>query len=65
MSDQNKHLTDEGLLRAARAVGCNDPLMQQLADRIEALRGGMAAIKMNPSLHSCQMIATLSLDSAR
>ncbi|UOA14479.1 hypothetical protein [Sulfitobacter dubius] len=65
MSDQNKHLTDDDLLRAARNIGCNDPLMQQLADRVEALRGGMAAIKMNPSLHSCQMIATLSLDNAR
>lgn len=65
MLDQSKYLTDEDLLREARDLGCRDPLVQQLADRVEALRGGMAAIKMNPSLHSCQMIATLSLDSAQ
>lgn len=65
MLNQDKHLTDEDLLREARDLGCRDPLMQQLADRVEALRGGMAAIKLNPSLASCQLIATQSLEGAR
>ncbi|MFG6535755.1 hypothetical protein [Sulfitobacter sp. CS16] len=65
MLDQNKHLTDEDLLREACDLGCRDQLVQQLADRVEAMRSGMVAIKMNPSLHSCQMIATLALDSAQ
>ncbi|MEP3688138.1 MAG: hypothetical protein ABJN05_13715 [Sulfitobacter dubius] len=62
MLDQDKHPTDQALIREARELGCNDELMQQLADRVEALRGGMAAIKRNPSLASCQLIATQSLE---
>ncbi|WP_280322901.1 hypothetical protein [Sulfitobacter faviae] len=62
MPDQNNHSTDEDLLRMARELGCNDDLMQRLADRLEALRGGMAAIKINSSLASCQLIATQSLE---
>lgn len=53
---------DISLLREAREIGVNDLLMLRLADRIEALRGCMAAIKRNPSLASCQLIATQSLE---
>ncbi|UWR30412.1 hypothetical protein K3758_02455 [Sulfitobacter sp. W002] len=53
--------SDHALLKAARELGCNDPLVQSLADRIEALRGGMSAIGMSPSLSSCHLIATQSL----
>ncbi|MFG6566714.1 hypothetical protein [Sulfitobacter sp. 1A13679] len=59
------HPTDQDLIREARDLGCRDPLVLQLADRVEALRGGMAAIKRNPSLASCQLIATQSLEGAR
>lgn len=58
-------LTDQDLIREARDLGCRDPLVQQLADRMEALRGGMAAIKRNPSLASCQLIATQSLEGGQ
>lgn len=57
VTDENDH----ALLKAAREIGCNDPLVQQLADRLEALRGGMSAIGMSPSLSSCHLIATQSL----
>jgi|GEM_PF-4688465 len=49
---------DRALLKAAREIGCNDPLVHRLADRLEALRGGMSAIGMSPSLSSCHLIAT-------
>ena len=65
MLDQDTHPTDEDLIREARETGCNDPLVHQLADRVESLRGGMAAIKRNPSLASCQLIATQSLEGER
>ncbi|KZX99021.1 MULTISPECIES: hypothetical protein [unclassified Sulfitobacter] len=55
-------LNDHELIREARELGCNDNLMQQLADRVEALRGGLEAIKRNPSLASCQLIAAQSLE---
>lgn len=57
VADDNDH----ALLKAVRELGCNDPLVQQLADRLEALRGGMSAIGMSPSLSSCHLIATQSL----
>ena len=53
--------SDHALLKAAREIGCNDPLVQSLADRIEALCGGMSAIGMSSSLSSCHLIATQSL----
>lgn len=53
--------SDQALLKAARELGCNDPLVQSLADRIEALRGGMSAIGMTSSLGSCHLIAAQSL----
>lgn len=56
-----KYIEDRELIAMAREIGCNDDMVQRLADRIEALRGGMAAIKMNPSLASCQLIASQSL----
>lgn len=53
--------SDHALLKAAREIGCNDPMVQQLADRLEALRAGMSAIGMSSSLSSCHLIATQSL----
>jgi hypothetical protein len=57
VADDNDH----ALLKAAREIGCNDPLVQQLADRLEALRVSMTAIGMSSSLSSCHLIATQSL----
>tara|TARA_Y100000780_G_scaffold193928_1_gene183018 strand:+ start:206 stop:433 length:228 start_codon:yes stop_codon:yes gene_type:complete len=53
--------SDHALLKAARELGCNDPLVQRLADRLEALRGSMSAIGMTASLNSCHLIAAQSL----
>lgn len=57
-----KKMSDIELLKEARDLGCNDLLVLELAARIEALRGAMAAIKQSPSLASCQLIATQSLE---
>lgn len=55
----SKPPSDAELLRQARDRG--DDLALRLAARVEALRGCMAAIKRNPSLASCQLIAVQSL----
>lgn len=53
---------DIQLLKEARELGCNHDLVQQLADRVEALRGSMVAISMATSWSTCQLIATQALE---
>tara|TARA_Y100001951_G_C11253973_1_gene248222 strand:+ start:292 stop:474 length:183 start_codon:yes stop_codon:yes gene_type:complete len=55
-------MRDQDLIKAARDRAENDDdLAAQLADRLEEMRGTLSAIRINHSLASCQLLATLSL----
>ena len=54
-------MRDQDLIKAARDRAIDDDLMLQLADRLEEMRGTLSAIRINRSLASCQLLATLSL----
>jgi hypothetical protein len=54
-------MRDQELIKAARDRAIDDDLMVQLADRLEEMRGTLSAIRINHSLASCQLLATLSL----
>ncbi len=54
-------MRDQELIKAARDRAVNDDLMAHLADRLEEMRGTLSAIRINHSLASCQLLATLSL----
>jgi hypothetical protein len=54
-------MRDQDLIKAARDRALDDDLVAQLADRLEEVRGTLSAIRINHSLASCQLLATLSL----